>query len=146
VTKAIPLHDIDDAEGFVRANIARSKLVLTRQEREELVAEGMVIICELAMKFQPRLDGYDRDGSFAGYASSLLGRKLSDAWHRMNPSHVLRTQPDGTRKWEYLQEHSSLDKLLDNADSDSYLEGHNDPLASARTLGDFIDIPRKEPA
>jgi hypothetical protein len=118
----VQVHDIDDLQAFVRTAVYR-KLVRLRddQEFEEMVAEGMVIVLDLARRYDP---GKDRPStkpghvcktercckpSFAGYASRLLPPKLLDAWHAHHPEHLLKTQEDGSRKWVYLQEACSLD-------------------------------------
>lgn len=126
----VPIHDIADAEGFVIATINTKLKAITMDDREELVSEGLVILFDLARRYDPAKDRPStKPGhvcktarcckpSFAGYASYLLPRKLLDAWHRMHPEHVLRTQPDGSRKYEYLPKPASLEGSSD----DSYYE------------------------
>ncbi len=144
--RAVPLHDIADAEGFVRANISKvTGLVLTRDEREELIAEGLVILCTLARKYQPRMAGYTKDGSFAGYASRLLGPKLSDAYHRSRENHLCRTQPDGSRKIEYLPRAKSYEEMTNqgrnnNMTGDRFNATHSHEHTFRRP-GNFIAVP-----
>lgn len=141
---AVPLHDIDDAEAFVRTHINKAGgLVLTRDEREELIAEGLVILCDLARRYKPRLDGYKRDGSFAGYATNLLGRKLSDAYHRQRENHLCRTQPDGTRKIEYLPRAESYERVTSPRNNGHQVTTNQE--ATMRHPGNFITVPTTLP-
>lgn len=127
---AVPLHDIDDAEAFVRANIRKSGVMLTPDEREELVAEGLVILCDMATKFIKRMDGYDRDGSFAGYASRFLPKRMKEAYHSLHPEHVQRTDKDGKKYIEYRDKPWSLDTVrIYDEDSDE---------DKVRFVGDFV--------
>jgi hypothetical protein len=109
--QTIALGDIDDVENFIQNSITKSRVKLTNDERKELVSEGLAIMLELWHKYDPnkdtgtapRADGTTQGvASFAGYANFLLGRKLGDAWHRMNAHHILRTDPDGKKRWHYL--------------------------------------------
>lgn len=115
------VYDIEDAERFVAATV-RKKLIKLRNkdERDEMNAEGMVILFDLARRYDPSKERPNtKPGhvcktvrcckpSFAGYASRLLPPKLLDAWHAHHPEHLLRTQPDGSRKYVYLVEACSL--------------------------------------
>lgn len=105
------LHDIRDPHGFVHATIRRARLVLTREENDELHAEGMAILCRLAEDYRPHIDGHDREGRFSGYAAMFLPRKLGDAWHRMHPEHQHVSQADGSRRWVYGERAVSLEAL-----------------------------------
>jgi hypothetical protein len=59
--------------------------VLSTDERAELVAEGLAILCKLAHDYKPHIARHARnEGRFSGYAA--------------NPEHQLRTQPDGRRR------------------------------------------------
>lgn len=108
---AVKLHDIEDAEAFVRACVSRSRIVLSWEERDELVCEGLVILVALSRSFRPQLEGYARAGSFAGYAAKLLPGKMSDAWHKLNEHHVPRTLPDGKRTYQYLEPHHKMERM-----------------------------------
>ena len=61
-------------DGMVSGAVRRLGLILSASEREELEAEGLLILCELER-------AWDGRGSFAGYAASLLGKRLLTAWH-----------------------------------------------------------------
>jgi hypothetical protein len=147
----VALHDIADIEGFVRDTMRRHLSKVPHEDREELVAEGLVIICELAMRYDPAKDKPSRKPghvcktsrccvpSFAGYASFLLKRKMLDAWHRMHPEHQLRTQDDGTRKYVYYPKPKSLDERSSDLGRDAH------ELPGTRQVGQFVPI-EPEPA
>jgi hypothetical protein len=115
----VALHDVQDAEGFVAATIQRSGLTLTRCEHEELLAEGIAILCELAADFEPHREGYAQAGRFSGYAARYLPRRLGDAWHRGNPHHHRIAGENGKRSWHYEAPPVSLDQLLEPANGGS---------------------------
>jgi hypothetical protein len=101
------LLDIRDPAGFVADRISQAGLLLTHEQREDLKAEGLMILCELAGRYEPHRAGYERPGSFAGYAAKYLTLRLQDAWKAMNPTRTRRDE-DGRRTTEYLR-HTALD-------------------------------------
>lgn len=105
----VQLHDIDDVEGFVCGTIERSEVRLTTSEHEELVSEGVIILYDLARRFEPRRHGYAEEGRFSGFAAQFLPRRLGDVWHASNPNHRRLTRPDGSRVWHYDAPPVSLD-------------------------------------
>lgn len=107
----VQLHDVLDTEGFVRATIAKGRLRLTSDERDELCQEGLRIMCKLAVDYEPGRNGLDASQSkFSGYAAKFLPGKLSDAWHRLQ-GHRLATLPTGVRQWRYDPTPTSLTVL-----------------------------------
>lgn len=102
-TKAEAIHDVADPVRFVHAELHRTGLHLTDDQREELGQEGLAILCKMAQDFDGR-------GRFSGYAARYLRGKLIRAWHRMNEHHVERGV-NGARQWEYLPESVSLQGL-----------------------------------
>lgn len=74
LAQTVRLGDVRDAEGMVSAAVRATGLILSACEREDLESEGLLILCELQRDWDGR-------GSFAGYASSLLGMRLLTAWH-----------------------------------------------------------------
>ena len=106
----VALHDIRDVNMFVRNALDKAPVRLEAEEFEELVAEGLVILYELAGKYEPHRPGYARAGSFAGYAAIYLPKRMTDAWHRSHPEHRYITLPDGKRAWQYLKQTVSLDE------------------------------------
>lgn len=95
MASAVAVHDIDDIEGFVKAIIVKTKLkIYDSHEREELVAEGMAILLHLASIFKPHMEGYENPGSFAGYCSRFLPKKITTAYFKMHPEHLLETTTD----------------------------------------------------
>lgn len=111
----IAIGDIANAEAFVQRTIDRSGIEYSASEREELLAEGLTILCELARKYKPlpMRPGIDKQaGRFSGYAAMFLPRRLGDAWHKMHLEHRYVTNPDtGKRGWYYDSPMLSLDEL-----------------------------------
>lgn len=98
----VPLHDIADAAAFVAANIQRSGVLLhDRDERDDMQAEGLAILCELARKFEPHRVGYAQAGSFAGYAAKYLPGRMRDAYHALHPTYLAGRDADGRRVYDY---------------------------------------------
>lgn len=98
-----------DVEAFVQAHIHK-RLVLTADEREDLVAEGFVIMERLFRQYEPGRNGLDPSLSkFSGFAAALLPGKLGDAWHRLQDNHRMQTTPEGERKWHYGEKPTSLE-------------------------------------
>lgn len=114
------LHDIRDPGAFVHATIndfcrgrgTRAPIALSLDERDELHCEGLAILHKLAAGYHSRLDGYEVDGRFSGYAASYLPKKLGDAWHKLHSEHMLLTQPDQTRRWHYGDKAVSLEAIV----------------------------------
>jgi hypothetical protein len=102
---------IEDAEAFVQSQLNASRRVYAPEEREELVAEGLRILVELADRFEPHRDGYEGQGRLPGFCAKYLRLKLEDAYHRLHPEHRLVTQPDGRRRYLYGEHAVSLDAL-----------------------------------
>jgi hypothetical protein len=75
-------------------------LRLTGDEHEELLAEGLLILCQMAEAYEPGFGGRDPAGSrFSGYAMKYLPGKLRDAWRRRHPEYCL-SRRDGMSPWE----------------------------------------------
>jgi hypothetical protein len=111
LSQTVELYDVKDAEGFVRATIAKGHLLLTEEQRDELTQEGLRIMWKLSSDYEPGRNGLDASTSkFSGYAAKYLPGKLSDAWHRLQ-GHRLVTLSDGSRKWKYDPTPVSIDKL-----------------------------------
>ena len=105
------IHDIRDAEGFVKATLKQSGIRFSTEEREELVCEGLAILCEMAERFEPQREGYDQPGRFSGYAARYLPGRLGRAWHRHHREHRVEVGADGKRHWVYGQAPQSLDAI-----------------------------------
>jgi hypothetical protein len=109
----VALHDIDDVEGFVAATIERAGLGgLPKDEKEDLIADGIVILYTLAERFEPHRPGYAQAGRFSGFAAQFLPRRLGDAWHSKHPEHIRVVGEDGKRYWVYRERPISLDQYL----------------------------------
>lgn len=139
----VTLHDIDDVEGFVCATIERSGLrnVISQGEREELIAEGILILYELAERFEPQRDGYDQPGRFSGFAAQFLPRRLGDAWHSRNPEHRRVTGEDGKRRWVYSEAPLSLNEMLDTGESNAACVSGSAVEAAIRPYGHWAPVP-----
>jgi hypothetical protein len=132
----VALHNIDDCVGFVKMSIKRSRIYYAdADEYEEMLCEGLAILVDLANRYDATRE-HDGRNRFYGYAYYLLPRKLKDAWHRSHEEHILRTQPDGTRRYEYMQRAVSWDGLLEIEDGPGLDE------RSLRTPGEFIPLPK----
>lgn len=107
----VAIHDVADAYGFVAAQVMRAPgvpVIRDTDEAEELIAEGVTILFELADRFEPHRPGYDQPGRFSGYAAWALPKRLQTAWRRMHPEHRTRKLPDGRRTIEYGERPLSL--------------------------------------
>lgn len=132
------IYDVDDIEAFVRMCIKRSGVKPLVHEWEDLVAEGVCLLWAMSNSYKPKLDGYEQEGRFSGYAIKYMPRKIRESYNR-NTEHALhRTQPDGTRKWEYYERAVSYDELVQERREDS----HPFHESTVRVVGDFVQ-PRK---
>jgi hypothetical protein len=130
----VALLSIANCEAFVQRTIDRSTIRFAPAEREELLAEGLAILYELADSYAPGLGGREASTStFDGYAAMFLPRRLGDAWHKSHPEHRYVTDPDtGRRGWVYGAPMVSLNGLTDSP------EGGDHHLRFAHRVGDFI--------
>lgn len=141
LTQVVSLHNVENCEAFVQHCMNKAKgIVLTKDQREDLLAEGLCLLVELAAKYDPAKDKSARTASktegFYGYALFLLPKKLSDAWHRGQEHHLLKTQPDGKRKYEYASTAKSLDEYLQNGNDG--MEPIELSANNCREPGDFV--------
>lgn len=120
---SVALMDIADVEGFVAATLKRSGIRFTPDEHEDLMAEGLAILYQLAQQWQPRMPGHQQDGRFSGYAAMMLPKRLTDAWHKMHREHT-RLRSPGKRQWVYGEPAVSLDAV--NARRDDFGESIGD--------------------
>lgn len=109
----VSFHNIEDAEAVVRSIIRKGRKILTGDQMDELVSEGMRIMCKLATDYEPGKNGLDpTTSSFSGYVWKLLPGKLSDAANRLHGGH-LATLPDGSRRWHYDEPPASLERIAE---------------------------------
>lgn len=140
IGESVAILDVANAEAFVQRCIDKSTIRYDSSEREELLAEGLTILYELAGKYKPlpMRPGIDKKaGRFSGYAAMFLPRRLGDAWHKSHPEHLYITDPEsGKRGWHYGAGPLSLDSLTESANpGDSY--GGERHLLHARTITSF---------
>lgn len=147
----VQLHDIEDAAAFVAHCIRKSNFELTDDQFTELLSEGLVILCDMAGKFEAHRDGYSQAGTFFGYATTYLPRRLGSAWHKLNEHHVL-VSTGGKRRWIYYKEAARLDaprqgsthSNLDGISPQTIGESLDDERI--RRVGNFIPPPQQLPA
>lgn len=108
---SVIVHDIRDAEGFVKATLKRSGIRFSPDEYDEMVAEGLAQLWELASAFEPRREGYAQEGRFSGYAARYLPGRIGRAWHRAHREHRQVVGSDGKRRWHYGEGPVSLDGM-----------------------------------
>ena len=109
IATSIALFDVKCAESFVAANIHKSGVIVRDpHEREDLLAEGLTILLELASKYEPHRAGYAKAGSFAGYAAKYLPGRMRDAYYGLHPEHIARRDADGRRVYEWGDKPMSL--------------------------------------
>jgi hypothetical protein len=109
VATGCQLYDIADVEAFTRGTLYKSGLALEHEEQEELVAEGICILYQLAEHYEPHRNGYASAGCFSGFAAVFQPRRLGDVWHSRHPEHRYRTTENGKRAWEYSKGPVTLD-------------------------------------
>lgn len=142
IGKPVAIMDVENAEAFCQRAIDRSGIPYGPDEREELLAEGLTILCELADKYRPlpARPGIDKQaGRFSGYAAMFLPRRLGDSWHKSHPNHRYVTDPEtGKRGWYYGPEMLSLDGLAATHDEESRRQGVDAHLMNARPITAFF--------
>jgi hypothetical protein len=160
----LALMDLANCEAFVQHTIDRSQIRYGPSEREELLAEGLTLLYELANKYKPLPEppcGYaewfamsldDRQvyeralhalrdgvkrGKFSGHAAMFLPRRLGDSWHKSHSEHHYVTdQVTGKRGWRYEKPMLSLDSLTAGGGDHGDYHGERH-LLHARTISQF---------
>lgn len=123
----IQVYNILDAESFVYSCAGRQRLAhLDYHERQDLLSEGLVILLDLACKYNPAI------GSFSGFCSRFLPGKISSAWHKMHPEHLQVIGEDGKRIYQYGERDASLEAELARGDNN----GIEQP--TVRAIGNFV--------
>lgn len=138
--EVVALHNIDDIESVIKHCMKKSGLTLKDEQYDELFYQGVVLIYEMAEKYQPR----DEGSSFYGFVMTFLPRKLGGAWHQMNETHVLVTHPGGKRSWRYYKDPRSLSEPVHQEDDLS--TDLAETLDDARCPGNFIAPPVAVPS
>lgn len=156
----VSMHDIEDVEAFVRGTIRRHARQIPAEDMEEMVSEGLAILCNLNARYDPERD---RDAkiaarssgtvhtcvssrccvpSFAGYASFILPKKLKEVWYSRQPEWST-TLVDGKR--EYVRFADTV-YIEDRRITHDYGDGVGHTLdvidkTNTRHVGDFIPVP-----
>jgi DNA-directed RNA polymerase specialized sigma24 family protein len=81
----LALHDVDNAEGFVSAIVARSGLQLDHHDREDLCQYCLLVCWQLSLRFEP--GGI----TFSTWAGVTIRKRIND-WQR---------QRYGRTKWTF---------------------------------------------
>lgn len=134
----IQVYDIRDAKNFVYTLLGWSRLAnMEFHEREDLCAEGMLILLDLASKFKPHMDGYEQPGRFSGYAARFLPGKVRSAYYKMHPEHLQKTNAEGKRYYQHGEQPKSYEELIEREEApingDFCLS-----VEHARQVGDFV--------
>lgn len=98
----VAIHDVKDAEAFVIAAMRTSGITPGRDETEDVIGAGLLVLLEMGARFQPRLAGYERNGRFSGYASKYLPGRIRDAYFQMHENIVVRVDATGHKRREFL--------------------------------------------
>lgn len=105
--------------------MVKSRVRFPEHEREEMLAEGIALLYELAERYAPSREkksakpGHVCRGprccqpSFAGYASFLLPKRMQSAWKALHPEHSTKKDPDGKRHTIYGEAPVTLGHHLD---------------------------------
>ena len=114
------IHDIRDAEGFVKATLKQSGIRFSAEQYEHMVAEGLAELVKLGDRFEPHREGYEHPGRFSGYAAKYLRLRLDRSWHKYMRS-ISVTDEEGKRRWEYRRPDEELsDVVLDTTPTPQY--------------------------
>lgn len=118
----VAIRDVKDAEAFVIAAIRKSGIKPRREEFEDLIGAGLVILCELSHVYKPRMNGYAKDGCFSGYASRYLPARIRDAFFEGHENITVSVDEATSRKVRTTHPPpvhlSSADQHSDDGDSD----------------------------
>lgn len=145
----VDLHDVRDAESFVKACMKRSGVKPHNRELyDDLFAAGMLELVILARKYDPERDD-GPNASFAGFAWYQLPLKIISAWHAMIPEHILITHrcdekcggcdKDGKRVWLYVQQPASWDQHVARQGADDSEFGYDE--RRMRFAGEYVTPP-----
>jgi hypothetical protein len=115
----LELHDIDNAEGFVSAIVARSGLELDHHDREDLCQFCLVLCWQLSLQYEPNIIR----GGFSTWAGITIKKRIND-WQRKRYGRTKWTFKD--RVYERPRtELVSFDAELDN----TLASGSGDPAS-----------------
>lgn len=152
LTGTVTMYDVQDVEAFVRGTIRRKVQVIPPDDMEDMVAEGLLIMCQLNAKYDPTLDSRKHSDpthecrgsrccvpSFAGYATFILPKKLKEAWFAKQPQFQSRNV-DGKRTYVMYATAFSVEER------DGQQHGHDlvdtqSVVDNARQPGNFIPVP-----
>lgn len=117
------LHDITDVQAFAYHHLQLTGLELAVAEREELHAEAVALLYEMAER-------WNGEGWFSGYASRYLPGRIISAWRKLHREHAYRTAPDGSREWVWGRTPDSLDRPLTDTSHMTLADTILDPRGS----------------
>lgn len=139
----IAVHDVADAEAFVIHAMHTSGITPGRDETEDIIAAGLLVLCEMADRYKPRMPGYQTDGRFSGYAARWLPGRIRDAYFGMHENIIARVDNNGHKHREFLDAPVRLSPPSDwdcaeGAVGDGH-ESENDADDRALSVTDQID-------
>lgn len=134
----VSLHDIVDVEAFVIMSVKRSGCNAPSEYWDELVAEGICLLYTMAKNYKPKLEGYETEGCFSGYAIMWLPKQIKQAWHKSQEHHLHVTDKEtGKREWKYKLTPASYELAIK---SRHYLQDSRKEVRM-RQMKDFMEVP-----
>jgi hypothetical protein len=138
LTSKVSLHDIIDVEAFVIMCVKRSGSNAPVEYWDDLVAEGICLLYVMARNYKPRLNGYDKDGCFSGYAVKWLPKQIKQAWHKSQEHHLHATDPEtGKRGWTFRLTPVSYEVAVKGSND----EGGSQQEVRMKQIKDFMEVP-----
>lgn len=140
----VAVHDVNDAEAFVIHAMQTSGINPARDETEDVIAAGLLVLVEMGQRYKPRMPGYTADGRFSGYAARWLPGRIRDAYYQMHENIIVRVDADGHKRREFLPTPLRLSPPSDWGDSTNddpgfNREGENDADDRALSVTDQRD-------
>lgn len=119
----VQVRNITNAEAFVQACMNRAWVIQphNQDERDDILAEGLVILLELSARFEEHRPGYEQPGSFSLYASKYLPLRMADAWAKMRREHRYAKDSEGRRIVEFGEAPLSINMEFEYENTDDEL-------------------------
>lgn len=123
----VACHDVLDVEAFVIKAMRTSGITPGRDETEDIVMAGIVVLYDMANRYKPQMDGYARPGRFSGWAAKYLPGRIRDAYFQMHENIVVRVDTEGHKRREFLPAPVRLSPPSDWGDVDGHNSDDSDP-------------------
>lgn len=141
LSNKVSLYDIKDVEGFVIACVKRSGSNAPPEYWDDLIAEGICLLYQMAKNYKPKMNGYDQAGKFSGYAIMWLPKQISQFWHRSQEHHLLAKDPEtGKREWTYRLSPVSYEVVA----SETTSMGTSRQEVTMLRVHQFVEVPTHE--